>query len=49
MRHIISGNNFHGNYELALIGPKEGFELSKGQIRRYKRTLCPFVECGCGG
>jgi hypothetical protein len=47
--HTISGNNFHGNYQLQLRGSAEGFELSPAQVRRWRQTLCGFSDCCCGG
>ena len=49
MKHLISGHNFHGRYEIKLIGPANGFTLSESQKKRYSKTLCPFNDCTCGG
>ena len=49
MMHEISGHNFHGSYSLRLRGPAEGFVLSDGQARRYRRELCSNLDCQCGG
>lgn len=50
MKHLISGKSFHGNYEVTLNGNQQGFELSKRQIIKYKRALCPYAaSCKCGG
>ena len=47
--HTISGDNFHGRYELILRGPSDGFILSKNQAYRVKKSLCPHTDCLCGG
>ena len=49
IKHTISGNNFHGNYSVTLIGPKDGFTLSASQLRKYRKELCGMSDCKCGG
>ncbi|MBI4695562.1 MAG: hypothetical protein HY749_16215 [Gammaproteobacteria bacterium] len=50
MKHTISGHNFHGRYGITLVGPAEGFVLSRSQTRRVERALCPSApDCKCGG
>ena len=49
INHIVSGNNFHGDYSITLRGPADGFALSKAQARKYRNALCGFSGCTCGG
>lgn len=49
INHVISGNNFHGNYRIVLRGPKDGFILSKTQAKKYTNALCGMSDCTCGG
>lgn len=49
MKHHVTGNNFHGQYAVDLIGPAEGFILSKGQAARLAKALCGVTGCTCGG
>ena len=49
MIHTISGNNFHGDYSVKVIGPAAGFTLSKRQATRITRALCSYQGCQCGG
>lgn len=49
MIHIISGNNFHGNYVVRLRGPRNGFILSAAQVRKYDNAICGISDCTCGG
>ena len=49
INHVISGNNFHGNYRFTLRGPAEGFILSASQKRKYNSNLCGYSDCTCGG
>jgi len=53
MRHTLQGETFHGQYNLTLVGPKDGFYLSPYQVKKYASTLCPFFsgdnDCQCGG
>lgn len=49
MKHHLSGHNFHGQYAVDLIGPAEGFILSKGQAARLAKALCGVSGCTCGG
>ena len=47
--HIVSGNNFHGDYSVSLRGAPDGFILSKAQARKYTKALCGMSDCICGG
>ena len=49
MIHTISGNNFHGNFEVRLRGPAGGFVLSLAQARKYSAAVCGVSDCTCGG
>ena len=49
MLHTFSGNNFHGYYALKLRAPKQGGQLTDGQLARINRALCGMSDCTCGG
>jgi len=49
MIHVVSGHNFHGQYEVRFRGPNRAFLLSASQARRYRHTLCPNRDCLCRG
>jgi hypothetical protein len=49
IKHTISGNNFHGDYSVKVVGDEDGFALSKSQIRRIEGALCGVYDCKCGG
>lgn len=47
--HTATGSNFHGDWQIILRGPSNGFYLSESQKRKYLSAICPFDDCTCGG
>lgn len=47
MHTITFTNNFHNTSAAVII--HLGTELSKAQIRRVRKALCPSKDCKCGG
>ncbi len=48
MKHTVIGENFHGEFQLSLIGAAEGFPLTKSQVKRVKRAIEYNDDCICG-